>query len=50
MPAVDNIIVVIDGVTYDAQEVMRKVVAKYGKNPIISNYAKKHFLTTKNVD
>ncbi len=49
MPAVDNIIVVIDSVTYDAQEVMRKVVAKYGENPIISNYAKKHFLTTKNV-
>ncbi len=40
MPAVDNIIIVIDGITYDAQEIMRKIVIKYGENPIISDYAK----------
>ena len=35
------IIVVIDGVTYDTQEIMREIVIKYGENPIISDYAKK---------
>ncbi len=50
MPAVDNIIVVIDGITYDTQEIMRKIVVKYGENPIISDYAKKRLLTTKNVN
>ncbi len=36
-----NIIVVVDGKTYDAHEIMRKIKAKYGENPIISEDAKK---------
>lgn len=36
-----NLILVVDGKTYDAHEIMRKIKAKYGENPIISEDAKR---------
>ena len=36
-----NVIIVFEGKTYNAQEMLRKIKAKYGENPIITEDAKK---------
>ena len=36
-----NIIIIFEGKTYNAQEMLRKIKAKYGENPIITEDAKK---------
>lgn len=41
MSAKNNLILVVDGRILDAQEIMRKIKAKYGENPIISEDAKR---------
>ena len=40
MPFQDNIIVIVDGQILDGQEILRKIKAKYGQYPIISETTK----------
>lgn len=42
MTAEKNLVVVFEGKTYDAFEIIRKIKAKYGENPIISEDAKRY--------
>ena len=37
-----NIVFVLNGKTYYAQEMLRKIKARYGENPIISEDAKRY--------
>ena len=40
MPLRDNVVVVVDGKIYDIQATIRKIKAKYGEYPIISQSTK----------
>lgn len=44
-----NVVFVLNGKTYDAQEMLRKFKAKYGENPIITEDAKR-FKTIKIIE